>query len=79
MQMNNNCTLNHYSPRKQCDFREEIIAVLRKPYNREERHKLWRDIKIRKRGERHLDLRNGRERSYSVPKDAKSYLDHYPG
>ncbi|KAL8459438.1 hypothetical protein ACS0TY_036796 [Phlomoides rotata] len=60
------------------EYRQDVIAALRKPYNKEEHDMLFQEVKHRGHEERHLDLRNGRERSYSTSKVGKSYLDHYP-
>ncbi|KAH6835310.1 hypothetical protein C2S53_019325 [Perilla frutescens var. hirtella] len=62
----------------QSEFRHEVITALRKPFDEEECKKLWHDIELRKREERHLDLRGGRDMSYGKQKDGKSYLDYYP-
>ncbi|KAL8476158.1 hypothetical protein ACS0TY_028718 [Phlomoides rotata] len=59
-------------------FRQDVIEALREPYNKEEHDMLFQEVKHRRQEERHLDLRNGRERSYSTSKMGKSYLDHYP-
>lgn len=61
------------------EFRHKVIIALRKPFDEVELKKLWNDINLRKPEERHLDLRNGRERSYGKQKDGKSYLDHCSG
>ncbi|KAK4387338.1 hypothetical protein Sango_2340400 [Sesamum angolense] len=66
------------SPTMASEFRHQVIAVLRKPYDEEECDKLWLEIELRKPEERHLDLRHGRERAYEKRKDGKSYLDHHP-
>ncbi|XP_073019679.1 uncharacterized protein [Primulina eburnea] len=59
-------------------FREELVTVLRKPYDKEEHKKLLQDITIRKPEDRHMDLRGGRERSCSTAKVGKSYMDGCP-
>ncbi|CAI9115530.1 OLC1v1016447C1 [Oldenlandia corymbosa var. corymbosa] len=59
-------------------FREQVMKILRKPYNKEERQRLAEDMKATKPVERNLDLRHGREQSYLTNKNGKSYLDHYP-
>ncbi|KAL2467235.1 hypothetical protein Adt_43086 [Abeliophyllum distichum] len=59
-------------------FRKKVMHVLRKPYDREEYNKLRQNIKVRKRVDRHLELRRGRERAYPKNETGKSYLDHYP-
>ncbi|XP_057773311.1 uncharacterized protein LOC130992618 isoform X2 [Salvia miltiorrhiza] len=60
------------------EFRRKVIAALEKPFDKEEYNKLWRDIKLHKPKERHLDLRCGRERQVGTQEDGKSYLDYYP-
>ncbi|GFP80250.1 hypothetical protein PHJA_000168400 [Phtheirospermum japonicum] len=62
----------------QFEFRRQLIAALRKPYDEEEYDKLWGDITFRKPEKRHLELRHGRDRSCSIDKYGKSYLDHHP-
>lgn len=61
------------------EFRHKVITALRKPFDKDELEKLLNDIKLRKPKERHLDLRNGRERSYGNQINGKSYLDQHPG
>ncbi|KAG8378215.1 hypothetical protein BUALT_Bualt08G0114600 [Buddleja alternifolia] len=60
------------------EYRNQVLNEMRKPYDREEYSKLKHDIEFRKPVERHMDLRNGRGRSYSFNKNGKSLLDHYP-
>ncbi|KAL6504860.1 hypothetical protein OROHE_023618 [Orobanche hederae] len=60
------------------EFRRQLMTVLRKPYDKEEYEKLWFDIEFRKPGERHIELRHGRERSTPTNKCGKSYLDYHP-
>ncbi|KAL8030844.1 hypothetical protein ABFX02_14G312800 [Erythranthe guttata] len=65
-------------PSTRCEFRKQVIDVLRKPYDREEYTELLMDIRQRKQEGRHRELRHGREGPCSVNKDGKSYLDHHP-
>ncbi|KAL7086172.1 hypothetical protein ACP275_14G323300 [Erythranthe tilingii] len=65
-------------PSTRCEFRKQVIDVLRKPYDREEYTELLMDIQQRKQEGRHRELRHGREGPCSVDKDGKSYLDHHP-
>lgn len=67
---------DHGKSSSDSEFRHKVIIALRKPFDEVELKKLWNDINLRKPEERHLDLRNGRERSYGKQKDGKSYLDH---
>ncbi|XP_051151086.1 uncharacterized protein LOC127265362 [Andrographis paniculata] len=59
-------------------IRQELMEVLNRPYNTEELESLWHNVKQRKPLERHLDLRNGREKSCSKRIDGRSYLDQHP-
>ncbi|KZV23189.1 hypothetical protein F511_05028 [Dorcoceras hygrometricum] len=78
-EMNEDIFQNPIGETVQSMFRQELVSVLRKPYDKEEHNKLLQDVKIRKREDRHMDLRGGRERSCSTGKVGKSYLDRYPG
>lgn len=69
---------NHMDSSRQSEFRHKVITALRKPFDEVEYEKLWQDIELRKRVERHLDLRGGRDISYGKQKNGKSYLDYYP-
>ncbi|KAL2537207.1 uncharacterized protein Fot_18598 [Forsythia ovata] len=53
-------------------FREQVINILRKPYNRQEYDELRRAVKARKTEDSNGDLCTGRKRSLG-----KSYLDDY--
>lgn len=77
--MNEDIIQNFTGQTMQSRFRKELVAVLRKPYDKEEHNKLLQDIKIRKPEDRHMDLRGGRERSCSTAKVGKSYMDRFPG
>ncbi|XP_075484162.1 uncharacterized protein LOC142524205 isoform X2 [Primulina tabacum] len=76
--MNKDIFRNFNGQTMQSRFREELVTVLRKPYDKEEHKKLLQDIKIRKPEDRHMDLRGGRERSCSTAKVGKSYMDCFP-
>ncbi|PIN14115.1 hypothetical protein CDL12_13233 [Handroanthus impetiginosus] len=76
--MNGDSILNCSSRTMQSEFRHQVITLLRKPFNKDEYDKLWSEVKLRKLENRHMDLRNGRERSCSTQKIGKSYLDYYP-
>ncbi|KAK6115603.1 hypothetical protein DH2020_007872 [Rehmannia glutinosa] len=65
-------------PAVQSEFRQQLIDVLRKPYDKGEYARLLHDIKFRKPEERHIELRHGRDRSCKTNKYGKSYLDHHP-
>lgn len=67
------------SSKMHSDFREELVCILQKQYDREEYKKLRQDVEVRKAALRHRELRNGRENAYSTDKAGKSYLDRYPG
>ncbi|CAI9098705.1 OLC1v1035396C1 [Oldenlandia corymbosa var. corymbosa] len=67
------------SGRIDSQFREKLMEILRKPFDKMEHRRLSRDIKATKPIRRNLDLRYGREKSYSTDRNGKSYLDHYPG
>lgn len=77
--MNEDIIQNFTGQTMQSRFRKELVAFLRKPYDKEEHNKLLQDIKIRKPEDRHMDLRGGRERSCSTAKVGKSYMDRFPG
>lgn len=79
MQMNEDIIQNFTGQTMPSRFRKELVAVLRKPYDKEEHNKLLQDIKIRKPEDRHMDLRGGRERSCATAKVGKSYIDRFPG
>ncbi|XP_073305543.1 uncharacterized protein [Primulina huaijiensis] len=79
IKMNEDISKNFSGQTMQSRFREELVTVLRKPYDKEEYKKLLQDIKIRKPEVRHMDLRGGRERSCSTAKVGKSYMDRFPG
>ncbi|CAA3014061.1 Hypothetical predicted protein [Olea europaea subsp. europaea] len=66
------------SSKMHSDFREELVCILQKQYDREEYKKLRKDVEVRKAALRHRELRNGRENAYSTDKAGKSYLDRYP-
>ncbi|XP_073019680.1 uncharacterized protein [Primulina eburnea] len=76
--MNEDIFRNFSGQTMQSRFREELVTVLRKPYDKEEHKKLLQDITIRKPEDRHMDLRGGRERSCSTAKVGKSYMDGCP-
>ncbi|XP_073120952.1 uncharacterized protein [Henckelia pumila] len=77
--MNGNIFRNLSGQTMQSSFRQELVAVLRKPYDKEEHKKLLQEVKIRKPEDRHMDLRGGRERSCATEKIGKSYMDRFPG
>ncbi|KAK8308904.1 hypothetical protein V6Z12_D02G092600 [Gossypium hirsutum] len=58
-------------------FREQLMDLLKTPYNREEFQNLWRDVTQRKPVQGVKDLRHGRMKSYSTKTVGKSYLDWY--
>lgn len=58
-------------------FREQVMRILRKPYDLKEHQMLGQLILARKPIARNMDLRNGRDMTYSTNKDGKSYLDHH--
>ncbi|TYH27659.1 hypothetical protein ES288_A02G085300v1 [Gossypium darwinii] len=58
-------------------FREQLMDLLKTPYNREEFQNLWRDVSQRKPVQGVKDLRHGRMKSYSTKTVGKSYLDWY--
>ncbi|EPS72041.1 hypothetical protein M569_02719 [Genlisea aurea] len=62
----------------QSEFRNQIINLLVKPYDEREYQRLKFDISDRKPEVRHLDLRNGRERSCPKNIRGKCYLDYDP-
>lgn len=57
-------------------FRDNLMVILKKPYDQLEYEELLQEIIQRKPLERHRDLR-GRIKSYSVEICSKSYLDHH--
>lgn len=59
-------------------FRDNLMVILKKPYDQLEYEELLQEIIQRKPLERHRDLR-GRIKSYSVEICSKSYLDHHTG
>lgn len=61
------------------EFRQEIISILKRPYDQAEYEKLLQDVKVQKPVERNLELRHGREKRCPLNKKGKSYLDHYDG
>lgn len=69
------------SPSSESDtpFREQVMSILKKPYDRKEHQRLSGDMKARKPIVRNKDLRFGRAQSFVTNKDGKSYLDHFPG
>ncbi|XP_019161055.1 PREDICTED: uncharacterized protein LOC109157654 [Ipomoea nil] len=60
-------------------FRQEIISILRTPYDQAEFEKLLQDVKVQKPIDRNLELRHGRERRCPSNRIGKSYLDHFDG
>ncbi|KAL2503629.1 Uncharacterized protein Adt_19250 [Abeliophyllum distichum] len=70
--------IEEVSSKVHTDFRQQLMCIIRKPYDREEYKKLRQDVEVRKAVVQHRDLRNGREMSYSTSKAGKSYLDSYP-
>lgn len=62
----------------QSQFRDKLMASLRKPFDQSEYEELLYEICERKPSERHRDLR-GRIKSYSLETCSKSYLDHHIG
>ncbi|XP_042063235.1 uncharacterized protein LOC121807104 isoform X2 [Salvia splendens] len=62
----------------QSAFRDKVIAALRKPFDFDEYDQRLLDIEKPSLKERHLDLRNGRERSVGKPEPGKCYLDYHP-
>ncbi|KAG8389774.1 hypothetical protein BUALT_Bualt01G0013500 [Buddleja alternifolia] len=76
--MNKESFVNPVSPTMGLEFRQQVIAVLRKPYDEQEYDKLWFDFELRTPERKHKELRNQRDRSCPTNRDGKSYLDHYP-
>lgn len=60
------------------NFREELMDILRRPYDKKEYKKLSKDVKFRKPIERHVELRSATKR-YSTDTMGKSYLDYFVG
>lgn len=71
--------ISNPSTESHSSFREQVMMILRKPYSSEEHQMLSQDIEARRPIERNMDLRFGREQSYALNKDGKSYLDHFNG
>ncbi|CAK9182061.1 unnamed protein product [Ilex paraguariensis] len=68
--LGNHCRNDH------SQFRDKLMDILRKPYDKHEFDELWRDLRARLPMERSRVLR-GRTTSYSADKCGKSYLDHH--
>lgn len=62
-----------------CKFRENIMRVLTKPYDKKEHQKLLEDITVQKAQLKHIDLRSGRVRFIESDKIGKSYLEYHKG
>ncbi|KAK4490147.1 hypothetical protein RD792_000804 [Penstemon davidsonii] len=77
-EMNMDSFKNLGSPTMETEFRQRLINILRKPYDREEYYRLLEDFETRKPELRHKDLRGGREISCPTGQEGKSYLDRYP-
>ncbi|KAL0905303.1 hypothetical protein M5K25_023712 [Dendrobium thyrsiflorum] len=58
-------------------FDLKLMAVLSKPYDKQEHEMLWKHANFRKPILRHKDLRN-QSKSFSTRQMGFSYLDHFP-
>ncbi|XP_039069187.1 uncharacterized protein LOC120215621 [Hibiscus syriacus] len=58
-------------------FRENLMDLLKIPYNGKELDNLWREVTKRKPVQGVKELRHGRMKSYSTKTKGKSYLDWY--
>ncbi|KAI5671115.1 hypothetical protein M9H77_11479 [Catharanthus roseus] len=59
------------------NFRVEILEILRKPYDKEERERLMQEITKQKPQHKHRDLHSGGVKVYPSHKMGKSLFDHY--
>ncbi|KAM7511128.1 hypothetical protein LguiB_010003 [Lonicera macranthoides] len=63
---------NHHS-----QFRENLMNILKRPYDQDEFDDLLQEVNVQKKMEVDRDLRDGRTRTVSADKFSKSYLDHH--
>lgn len=60
-------------------FRENLMNILKRPYDQDEFDDLLQEVNVQKKMEVDRDLRDGRTRTVSADKFSKSYLDHHSG
>lgn len=61
------------------EFQRRLLESLKMPYDAKEYEDLLQKVKRRRLQEREIQLRGGRDRSYSTNILCESYLDQYPG